>query len=62
MLFLLFLMGTQSAYFEPMKYVFLPKILKPKELVHSNSWVEVSTFIAILCGTVGAVVLVSSDH
>lgn len=62
MLFLLFLMGTQSAYFGPVKYALLPQTLKPDELVRGNAWVEVSTFLAILCGTVGAGVLVSSEH
>ncbi len=62
MLFLLFLMGTQSAYFGPVKYALLPQTLKPEELVRGNAWVEVSTFLAILCGTVGAGVLVSSDQ
>lgn len=62
MLFLLFLMGTQSAYFGPVKYALLPQTLKPEELVRGNAWVEVSTFLAILCGTVGAGVLVSSEH
>lgn len=62
MLLLLFLMGTQSAYFGPVKYALLPQVLTPEELVRGNAWVEVSTFLAILCGTVGAGVIVSSDY
>lgn len=62
MLFLLFLMGTQSAYFGPVKYALLPQALKPDELVRGNAWVEVSTFLAILFGTVGAGILVSSEY
>ncbi len=62
MLFLLFLMGTQSAYFGPVKYALLPQALKPEELVRGNAWVGVSTFLAILCGTVGAGILASSEY
>ncbi|NRD71691.1 MFS transporter [Shewanella sp. VB17] len=62
MLLLLFLMGTQSAYFGPVKYALLPQVLTPAELVRGNAWVEVSTFLAILCGTLGAGIIVSSDY
>ncbi|WP_232313156.1 MFS transporter [Enterovibrio coralii] len=38
LLFLLFLMGTQSAFFGPVKYALLPQILTPKELVPVMPW------------------------
>ncbi|WP_260259316.1 MFS transporter [Vibrio intestinalis] len=62
LLFLLFLMGTQSAFFGPVKYALLPQQLKPKELVPGNALVETGTFLAILLGTLGAGVIASIDH
>lgn len=46
----LFLMGTQSAFFGPLKYSLMPQHLKPWELVGGNAWVEAATFMAILLG------------
>ncbi|MCL1039589.1 MFS transporter [Shewanella submarina] len=60
MLGLLFLMGTQSAYFGPVKYALLPQSLAPDELVQGNAWVEVGTFMAILGGTLGAGLIMSA--
>ncbi len=62
LLLLLFLMGTQSALFGPVKYALLPQHLRAKELVPGNALVESGTFIAILLGTVGAGVIASSPH
>ncbi|MCL1050295.1 MFS transporter [Shewanella abyssi] len=62
MLLLLFLMGTQSAYFGPVKYSLLPRVLKESELVSGNAWVEMGTFLAILSGTLSAGLIVASDH
>jgi len=61
MLLLLFLMGVQSAYFGPVKYSLLPRILHEHELVSGNAWVEVGTFLAILMGTLSAGIIVASD-
>jgi hypothetical protein len=36
---ILFLMGTQSALFGPVKYSLLPQSLKPQELVGGNAMV-----------------------
>jgi hypothetical protein len=47
----LFLMGTQSALFGPVKYAILPQHLRDHELVGGNGLVEMGTFIAILLGT-----------
>jgi 1-acyl-sn-glycerol-3-phosphate acyltransferase len=46
----LFLMGTQSTFFGPLKYSLIPQHLKPWELVGGNAWVEAGTFLAILLG------------
>lgn len=50
LLAILFLMGTQSAFFGPLKYSLMPQHLKPWELVGGNAWVEAATFMAILLG------------
>ena len=47
----LFLMGTQSTLFGPIKYSTLPQILKPEELVGGNGLMEAGTFLTILLGT-----------
>ena len=51
LLFTLFLMGTQSSLFGPIKYSIIPQHLKKKELVGGNALVESATFGAILLGT-----------
>ena len=48
----LFLMGTHSAFFGPIKYSALPNLLHPSELLGGNGLVEAGTFIAILIGTI----------
>ncbi|MCG9579669.1 MFS transporter [Vibrio tubiashii] len=62
LLILLFLMGTQSAFFGPVKYALLPQQLKPNELVPGNALVETGTFLAILLGTLGAGVIASAEN
>ncbi len=59
MLILLFLTGTQSAYFGPVKYALLPQALKSDELVKGNAWVEIGTFLSILIGTLSAGILLA---
>ncbi|WP_234494268.1 MFS transporter [Vibrio maritimus] len=62
LLLLLFLMGTQSAFFGPVKYALLPQQLKPNELLSGNALVETGTFLAILLGTLGAGIIASAEH
>ncbi|MBK8970095.1 MAG: MFS transporter [Hahellaceae bacterium] len=57
LMFLLFAMGTQSAFFGPVKYAILPQHLKDSELVGGNALVEMGTFLAILAGTILAGIL-----
>jgi len=55
----LFLIGTQSAFFGPIKYAILPECLQDKELVAGNGLIEAGTFLAILFGTIlGGVIIV----
>ncbi len=56
-MFLLFLMGTQSAFFGPVKYSIIPQHLKQSEVVGGNALVEMGTFVAILLGTITGGVL-----
>ncbi|MDF2153595.1 MFS transporter [Vibrio sp. CAU 1672] len=62
LLLLLFLMGTQSAFFGPVKYALLPQQLSEEELVPGNALVEAGTFIAILLGTIGAGMIASAAN
>ncbi len=52
MLLLLFLLGTQAAFFGPVKYAVLPELLGDDELMGGNGLVEAGTFVAILLGTI----------
>ena len=56
---ILFLMGTQSALFGPVKYSLLPQALESTELVGGNAMVEFGTFLAILAGLILSVYLMS---
>jgi len=62
MLVALFAMGTHSSLFGPVKYSILPQHLREDELVGGNGLVEMGTFLAILAGTIGAGVMMSSGH
>lgn len=50
----LFLMGTHSAFFGPGKYGILPEIFRAKELARANGIILMTTFLAIIFGTVTA--------
>ncbi|OAM89830.1 MFS transporter [Termitidicoccus mucosus] len=47
----IFLLGTQSAFFGPLKYSLLPQHLREGELVAGNAIFEAVTYVAILGGT-----------
>lgn len=48
----LFLMGTHSTLFGPVKYAILPQHLHRDELIGGNGLIEMGTFVAILLGQV----------
>ncbi|MBQ7594246.1 MAG: MFS transporter [Synergistaceae bacterium] len=48
----LFLMGTQSAFFSPAKYSILPQHLPEEELIAGNGLIQMGTYLAILSGTI----------
>ena len=56
---ILFLMGTQSSLFGPVKYSLLPQALYREELVGGNAMVEFGTFLAILLGLISSVFIIS---
>jgi MFS family permease len=56
----LFLMGTQSAFFGPGKYGILPELFRASDLPRANGIIMMTTFLAILFGTVSAGLL--GDH
>jgi acyl-[acyl-carrier-protein]-phospholipid O-acyltransferase/long-chain-fatty-acid--[acyl-carrier-protein] ligase len=58
LLFVLFLTGTQAAFFGPLKYGILPDHLAEDELIAGNGLIESTTFIAILAGTMAGGLLV----
>lgn len=52
LLTVLFLMGTQSTFFGPLKYGILPNHLEEDELIGGNALIETGTFLSILIGTI----------
>jgi len=51
MLLILFLLGTQSAFFGPAKYSLIPQHLNNDELLAGNAQISMGTFGSILLGT-----------
>jgi len=62
MMGVLFLMGTQSAFFGPVKYSILPDHLAENELIGGNSLIEAGTFLAILVGTIAGGLIILADN
>ncbi len=52
LLFVLFMMGTQSTFFGPAKYSSIPELVEDKDLLKGNSYIEMGSFLAILIGTI----------
>ena len=62
-LFSVFLMGTVSAFFGPVKYSILPQHLDRQELIGGNGLIEMATFVAILLGTLfGSIVILAHSQ
>lgn len=58
LMFVLFLMGTQSTLFGPLKYGILPQHLAETELTGGNGMIQMGTYVAILLGTIiGGIVI-----
>ena len=52
MLAVLFLMAVQATFFSPAKYGIVPEALPAEDLSRANGLLEMSTFVAIVLGTV----------
>jgi MFS family permease len=50
----LFLMGTQSAFFSPLKFGILPEIVREEQLSRANGQLQLWTFLAVILGTATA--------
>ncbi len=50
LIFVLFLMGSQSSYFGPAKYSIIPDLTEGSKVLKANALVETGTFISILLG------------
>ncbi|MDA9770162.1 MFS transporter [Emcibacteraceae bacterium] len=61
LMFVLFMTGTQSAFFGPIKYGILPDHLREDELIGGNGLIGMATFLAILLGTIAGGLLIMMD-
>jgi acyl-[acyl-carrier-protein]-phospholipid O-acyltransferase/long-chain-fatty-acid--[acyl-carrier-protein] ligase len=59
---ILFLMGTQSTFFGPIKYGILPEKIDEDELIGGNGLIEAGTFISILIGTLVGGLLILTEN
>lgn len=57
----LFLMGSHSTLFGPLKYAVIPEYLQERELLLGNSLIESGTFIAILFGQIIGTLLAGAN-
>ncbi|MGD0278776.1 MAG: MFS transporter, partial [Smithella sp.] len=62
LMFLLFLLGCQAAFFGPVKYSIIPQHLNNSEVVGGNAMVESGTFVAILIGTISGGFITQMDN
>lgn len=62
LMILLFFMGTQSAFFSPLKYSYMPRNLKKEDLLKGNAYVNAGTYAAILMGTLMGNTLIDMEN
>lgn len=62
MLFALFLLGSLSTFFGPVKYAILPELLKREQILPATGIVEGGTYVSILIGTLLGALLVLKDN
>lgn len=58
----LFLLGTQSTFFGPLKYSILPAHLAEDELIGGNGLIAMGTFVSILIGTIAGSLLITQGY
>jgi len=61
-LIIILLLGIHAAFMGPAKYAILPNLLAKQELLAGNAWIETSTFLAILLGTLLGGVLIQLSN
>jgi len=61
LLLALFLMGTQSTFFGPLKYAILPQHVRKEELLSANAALQATTYAAILLGTISGGLLIGPN-
>ncbi len=62
LLFALFLLGTHSTFFGPIKYAYLPQVMHKDELVGANGLFQMGTSLSILLGMIVAGALTQLEH
>ena len=62
LLLVLFMMGTQSTFFGPIKYSLLPEHLEEDELIGGNGLIEGGTFLSILFGTIFGGLIIRTEY
>ncbi|MDR2386535.1 MAG: MFS transporter, partial [Deltaproteobacteria bacterium] len=62
LLIIVFLMGTQTAFFGPVKYGLLPELVESDELMAGNGLFSGATYLAIVLGTMIGSYLVTTVH
>jgi len=62
MLSMLFLMGTHSTFFSPIKFGLLPIYLHKNALIGGNALIEMATFLAIILGTIAGTQIILIDN
>ena len=62
LMFVLFMMGAQSAFFSPAKYSILPQHLAENELIAGNGLIQMGTYLAILSGTIAGGLMILKDN
>ncbi len=61
LLLVLFLFGTQSTFFSPVKFAVLPQHLDERELISGNGFLQFGTFLAILFGSIMGAMLIAGE-
>ena len=62
LMFVLFMMGAQSAFFSPAKYSILPQHLQEDELIAGNGLIQMGTYLAILSGTISGGLMILREN
>jgi len=60
--FCVFMLGIHSTLFGPVKYSYLPDHFPKNKLIEPNAWIEMSTFIAILIGSISGTLLAKFSY